>query len=186
MTGFRVALGGAQGLLGLRPDLSIFGKVIGGGFPVGAYGGRAEIMERLAPLGPVYQAGTLSGNPVAMAAGIATLRALQRGNPFAELAERAGRLMAGLAQAGAAAGHPLQVCHFGAMMGMFFSATPVRNYEEALATEVKTFVRFFQGMLREGVYLAPSAFEALFLSTAHTDEDVERTIAAARKVLAAL
>ncbi len=183
MTGFRVALGGAQSLFGITPDLSIFGKVIGGGFPVGAYGGRAAIMEQLAPLGPVYQAGTLSGNPVAMAAGIATLLALQRGDVIGDLSRKAGRLMAGLAAAGQASGHPLQVCHFGAMMGFFFSDKPVRNYTDALATDAKTFVRFFQGMLKEGIYLAPSAYEAAFLSTAHTDADVDRTIAAARTVL---
>ncbi len=183
MTGFRVALGGAQALFEMTPDLSIFGKVIGGGFPVGAYGGRAAIMDKLAPLGPVYQAGTLSGNPVAMAAGIATLQNLRRGDPFGDLSRRAGRLMAGLADAGRAGGHPLQVCHFGAMMGFFFSDRPVRNYTDALATDAKTFVRFFQGMLKEGIYLAPSAYEAAFISTAHTDADVDRTIAAARKVL---
>ncbi|HEX7928695.1 MAG TPA: glutamate-1-semialdehyde 2,1-aminomutase [bacterium] len=186
MTGFRVALGGAQALFEITPDISIFGKVIGGGFPVGAYGARAEIMEKLAPLGPVYQAGTLSGNPVAMAAGIATLNTLRQSDPFRDLDAKAQRLMAGLQAAGQASGHPLQVCHFGAMMGMFFSAKPVRNYTDALATDVTTFVKFFQGMLREGVYLAPSAFEALFISTAHTDADVDHTIAAAKRVLNAL
>jgi glutamate-1-semialdehyde 2,1-aminomutase len=186
MTGFRVALGGAQSLFEITPDLSTFGKVIGGGFPVGAYGGRAAIMEQLAPLGPVYQAGTLSGNPVAMAAGIATLQVLRQGDVFGDLARKAGRLMAGLADAGKASGHPLQVCHFGGMMGFFFSDRPVRNYTEALATDAKTFVRFFHGMLREGIYLAPSAYEAAFISTAHTDADVERTIAAARTVLGSL
>jgi glutamate-1-semialdehyde 2,1-aminomutase len=183
MTGFRVALGGAQALFEITPDLSVFGKVIGGGFPVGAYGGRAAIMDQLAPVGPVYQAGTLSGNPVAMAAGIATLQVLRTGDVFADLGAKAQRLMEGLRDAAQAAGHPLQVCHFGAMMGMFFSDTPVRNYQDALATDVKTFVRFFQGMLREGIYLAPSAFEALFISTAHSDADLERTVEAARRVL---
>jgi len=186
MTGFRVALGGAQALFEITPDLSVFGKVIGGGFPVGAYGGSAAIMNQLAPLGPVYQAGTLSGNPVAMAAGIATLHTLRKGGVYEELGEKAQRLMEGLRAAANAAGHPLQVCHFGAMMGMFFSGTPVRNYAEALATDVQAFVRFFQGMLREGIYLAPSAFEALFISTAHTDEDLERTVAAAERVLKSL
>jgi len=183
MTGFRVALGGAQALYGGKPDLTCLGKIIGGGLPVGAYGGRAEIMDHVAPDGPVYQAGTLSGNPVAMAAGIATLQVLRTGDVFADLGAKAQRLMEGLRDAAQAAGRPLQVCHFGAMMGMFFSGTPVRNYRDALATDVKTFVRFFQGMLREGIYLAPSAFEALFISTAHSDADLERTVEAARRVL---
>ncbi|MCZ6556326.1 MAG: glutamate-1-semialdehyde 2,1-aminomutase [SAR324 cluster bacterium] len=183
MTGFRVALGGAQSLFEITPDLSIFGKIIGAGFPVGAYGGRSDIMEQVAPLGPVYQAGTLSGNPVAMAAGIATLGRLQEPDFYAALAERSRNLMEGLQSSAKEAGIPMQVTVFGGMMGMFFSDKPVRNYQEALATDSDVFVRFFRGMLDAGIYLAPSPFEALFMSSAHSDDDVAKTQDAARKVL---
>ncbi|MCZ6472428.1 MAG: glutamate-1-semialdehyde 2,1-aminomutase [SAR324 cluster bacterium] len=183
MTGFRVALGGAQSLFEITPDLSIFGKIIGAGFPVGAYGGRSDIMEQVAPLGPVYQAGTLSGNPVAMAAGIATLGRLQEPDFYAVLAERSRNLMEGLQSSAKEAGIPMQVTVFGGMMGMFFSDKPVRNYQEALATDSDVFVRFFRGMLDAGIYLAPSPFEALFMSSAHSDDDVAKTQDAARKVL---
>jgi len=183
MTGFRVARGGAQALFEITPDLTIFGKVIGGGMPVGAYGGRADIMRKLAPEGPVYQGGTLSGNPVAMAAGLATLRLLDNPDAYARLAEQSARLMDGLKDIGHEAGVPLQTASFGGLMGLFFSAQPVRNYTEALACDVQAFVRFFRGMLAEGVYLAPSAFEALFMSLAHTDADLDQTLSAARKVL---
>lgn len=186
MTGFRVALGGAQSLFEITPDLSTFGKVIGGGFPVGAYGGKREIMGNVAPLGPVYQAGTLSGNPVAMAAGIATLNALQDGDFYADLAEKSRRLMDSLKASAGEAGLPLQTAVFGGMMGMFFSDAPVRNYQDALGADTGVFNRFFRGMLEEGVYLAPSAFEALFMSAVHSDEVIARTEEAARKVFTGL
>lgn len=183
MTGFRVALGGAQSLLEFTPDLSTFGKVIGGGLPVGAYGGRADIMENVAPLGAVYQAGTLSGNPVAMSAGIAALTVLADKDFYADLAEKSNTLMNGLAASAREVGIALQTTVFGGMMGMFFSEKPVRNYKDALATDTKLFTRFFRGMLDEGIYLAPSAFEALFMSAAHNSQDIARTNEAAHKVL---
>jgi len=183
ITGFRVARGGAQSLFDITPDLTIFGKVIGGGMPVGAYGGRADIMRKVAPEGPVYQGGTLSGNPVAMAAGIATLDLLDNGEVYADLSERSARLMGGLQEIGREAGVPIQTASFGGMMGFVFRDRPVRNYGDALASDVPAFVRFFRGMLGEGIYLAPSPFESLFLSLAHSDEDLEQTLAAARKVL---
>jgi glutamate-1-semialdehyde 2,1-aminomutase len=183
MTGFRVALGGAQALFEITPDLTVFGKIIGGGFPVGAYGGKAEIMDQLAPVGPVYQAGTLSGNPIAMAAGLATLTVLEDPYFYSELAMKSQALMEGILAAATETGIPMEVCHFGGMMGMFFTGKPVRNYADALATDVQTFNRFFRGMLKEGIYLAPSAFEALFMSTAHSDKDVAQTVAATRRVL---
>ena len=186
MTGFRVALGGAQALFEITPDLSTFGKVIGGGFPVGAYGGKADIMSKVAPLGPVYQAGTLSGNPVAMAAGIATLTALQDGDFFADLSEKSHRLMDSIQSSAGEAGIPLVTAVFGGIMGMFFSDAPVRNYEQALATDTGVFTRFFRGMLEEGIYLAPSAFEAMFISAAHGEQEIARTEEAARKVLTGL
>lgn len=182
MTGFRVARGGAQALFDITPDLTIFGKVIGGGMPVGAYGGRADIMRKLAPEGPVYQGGTLSGNPVAMAAGIATLDLLDE-EAYARLSESSARLMDGLKDIGRETGVPIRTASFGGLMGFFFSDKPVRNYTDALATDVQAFVRFFRGMLAEGVYLAPSAFEAAFMSLAHTDADLDQTLTAARKVL---
>jgi glutamate-1-semialdehyde 2,1-aminomutase len=183
MTGFRVARGGAQALFDLTPDLTIFGKVIGGGMPVGAYGGRADIMRKVAPEGPVYQGGTLSGNPVAMAAGIATLDLLDHDEAYAELSEKSGRLMDGLKSIGREAGVPLQAESFGGLMGFHFNAKPVRNYTDALTDDVPAFIRFFRGMLAEGVYLAPSAFEAGFMSLAHSDADIDQTLTAARKVL---
>jgi glutamate-1-semialdehyde 2,1-aminomutase len=186
MTGFRVALGGAQSLFEITPDLSTFGKVIGGGLPVGAYGGKADIMTRVAPLGPVYQAGTLSGNPMAMAAGIATLRVLQDADFFADLARKSHTLMDGLLASAREAGIGLEIAVFGGMMGMFFSDSPVRNYQDALATDTEVFTRFFRGMLEEGIYLAPSPFEALFMSAAHSEEDIARTQEAAHKVLTSL
>jgi len=186
MTGFRVARGGAQALLEVTPDLSIFGKVIGGGLPVGAYGGRADIMRMVAPEGPVYQGGTLSGNPVAMAAGLATLDILQDEGIFADLAEKANALMNGLKEAGAAKGIPVQTVVFGAMMGFFFADKPVRNYTEALKCDVPRFVKFFRSLLQDGVYIAPSAFEAAFVSTAHTDQDIDRTLEAFRRAIASL
>lgn len=186
MTGFRVALGGAQALFEITPDLSTFGKVIGGGFPVGAYGGKAEIMGNVAPLGPVYQAGTLSGNPVAMAAGIATLTALQDGDFYADLAEKSRRLMSSIKSSASEAGIPLETAVFGGMMGMFFADAPVRNYEQALATDTGVFTRYFRGMLEEGIYFAPSAYEAMFMSAAHGEQELARTEEAAHKVLTSL
>jgi len=185
MTGFRVARGGAQALFDLTPDLTTFGKVIGGGLPVGAYGGRADIMHRVAPAGPVYQAGTLSGNPVAMAAGIATLEALEDEALFADLAEKSKRVLDALVEAAREKGVPVQTAHFGAMMGFFFSAQPVRNYADALRTDTALFTRFFKGLLAGGVYIAPSAFEALFVSTAHSEADLDQTAEAIRKAMAA-
>jgi len=187
MTGFRVAKGGAQELYGVRPDLTTLGKIVGGGMPVGAFGGRQEIMEHIAPLGPVYQAGTLSGNPVAMAAGLATLGGLEAPGFHARLGRATDRLVAGLAEAAARAGVPLATNHVCGMFGFFFTgAGRVNSYAEATACDVERFKRFFHGMLAEGVYLAPSAFEAGFISAAHTDADIDATIAAAGRVFARL
>ncbi len=183
MTGFRVAYGGAQSLYKIRPDLSCFGKIIGGGLPVGAYGGRRKIMSHIAPQGPVYQAGTLSGNPLAMAAGIATLTQLQKKGFYEKLEKNSARLCAGLAAAAAGAGIPAQVGHVGSMLGMFFCADPVRSIEDAKKSDLALFSNFYQGMRREGVYIAPSQFEALFLSSAHAAEHIDRTVRAAEKVL---
>lgn len=187
MTGFRVALGGAQELYGIKPDLTTLGKIVGGGMPVGAFGGRRDIMERIAPLGPVYQAGTLSGNPVAMAAGLATLEAISAPGFHASLARRTDQLMQGLNAAARAAGIPLVTNHVCGMFGLFFTAQPaVRSFAEVMACDVERFKRFFHGMLDAGVYLAPSAFEAGFVSAAHGDAEIEATLQAARKVFATL
>jgi glutamate-1-semialdehyde 2,1-aminomutase len=185
MTGFRVARGGAQELYGIRPDLTTLGKIVGGGMPVGAFGGRREIMEHIAPLGPVYQAGTLSGNPVAMAAGLATLDGISAPGFHAKLAVATERLVTGLREAARAAGVPLATNHVCGMFGLFFTdAAQVTTYAEATACDVERFKRFFHGMLDEGVYLAPSAFEAGFVSAAHTDREIDATIAAAGRVFA--
>jgi glutamate-1-semialdehyde 2,1-aminomutase len=187
MTGFRVALGGAQALYNIRPDLTTLGKIVGGGMPVGAFGGRRDIMEQIAPLGPVYQAGTLSGNPVAMAAGLATLDAIKAPGFYDQLAAKTTHLMAGLQNAAQLAGVALTTNHVCGMFGLFFTdKAPVRYFREVMACDVERFKRFFHGMLEEGVYLAPSAFEAGFLSAAHSAADIEDTIAAARKVFAKL
>jgi glutamate-1-semialdehyde 2,1-aminomutase len=187
MTGFRVARGGAQKLFGIRPDLTTFGKVIGGGFPVGAYGGRADIMAEVAPSGPVYQAGTLSGNPVAMAAGIATLLLLESEQIFEQLQRRAERLVTGIAALGKEAGHPVQTACYGGMFGFFFSAEPIRDYSDVMAkVDGPAFVKFFGAILNEGIYFAPSPYEAAFISLAHTDADVDRTLEAARAAMRAL
>jgi glutamate-1-semialdehyde 2,1-aminomutase len=187
MTGFRVALGGAQALYNIRPDLTTLGKIVGGGMPVGAFGGRRDIMEQIAPLGPVYQAGTLSGNPVAMAAGLATLDAIKAPRFYEDLAARTTQLMEGLQHAAKLAGIALSTNHVCGMFGLFFTdKTPVRYFREVMACDVDRFKRFFHGMLDEGVYLAPSAFEAGFVSAAHSAADIEATIAAARKVFATL
>ena len=184
MTGFRVAPGGAQELYQVKPDLTTLGKIIGSGMPVGAFGGKRAIMERLAPLGPIYQAGTLSGNPVAMAAGLATLELISAPGFHADLAAKTGQLCEGLMAAARAAGIPLTANYVGGMFGIFFSAEPVTTYAQAVACDVERFKAFFHGMLAEGVYLAPSAFEAGFMSSAHSEEDIEATLAAARKVFA--
>jgi glutamate-1-semialdehyde 2,1-aminomutase len=187
MTGFRVALGGAQQLYNIRPDLTTLGKIVGGGMPVGAFGGRRDVMEQIAPLGPVYQAGTLSGNPVAMAAGLATLNGITAPGFYEQLATRTTQLMEGLQQAARLAGIALSTNHVCGMFGLFFTdQAPVRYFREVMACDVERFKRFFHGMLEEGVYLAPSAFEAGFVSAAHSSADIEATIAAARKVFAKL
>ncbi|HEY0179158.1 MAG TPA: glutamate-1-semialdehyde 2,1-aminomutase, partial [Dokdonella sp.] len=184
MTGFRVALGGAQALYGVEPDLTTFGKVIGGGMPVGAYGGRRELMQQVAPAGPIYQAGTLSGNPVAMAAGLAMLELVQTPEFHAELDRRTRRVTDGFAAAAAEAGVPLAINRVCGMFGLFFTAGTVETLAQATACDVATFRRFFHAMLKRGVYLAPSAFEAGFVSIAHDDDVVAETIAAARAAFA--
>ena len=187
MTGFRVALGGAQALYRIKPDLTTLGKIVGGGMPVGAFGGRRDIMEHIAPLGPVYQAGTLSGNPVAMAAGLATLDAISAPGFHANIAKRTDQLMQGLNAAARAAGVPLVTNHVCGMFGLFFTAArSVSRFSEVMACDVERFKRFFHGMLDAGVYLAPSAFEAGFISAAHGDAEIEATLAAARSVFARL
>lgn len=182
MTGFRLALGGAQQLFGITPDLSCFGKVIGGGLPVGAFGGRADIMDCLAPVGPVYQAGTLSGNPLALAAGLAALEELQSANAHGRLDELGQQLAEGIKGAARAAGVPLQVNNIGSMFCGYFCDQPVHNLADAMRSDRERFKRFFHGMLERGVYLAPSQFEAGFLSTAHSPEDIEATVRHAAEV----
>jgi glutamate-1-semialdehyde 2,1-aminomutase len=187
MTGFRVALGGAQALYGVRPDLTTLGKIIGGGMPVGAFGGRREIMERLAPLGPVYQAGTLSGNPVAMAAGLTTLELIAAADFHRDLGATTDLLMQRLAAAAAAADIPMATNHVCGMFGFFFTGEPcVDRFAKVMACDVDRFRRFFHAMLAQGVYLAPSAFEAGFLSAAHSAADIDATVAAAERVFRGL
>ena len=186
MTGFRLGPAGAQGLYGLTPDLSTFGKIIGGGLPVGALGGRADIMDYLAPVGPVYQAGTLSGNPLAMAAGLATLEALENGRAYEYLEALGQQLEAGLNDAARAAGVAVRVQRLGSMFCAYFTDQPVWNLADALRADRDRFARFFHGMLERGIYLAPSQFEAGFLSTAHTPADIERTVRAAAEVFKTL
>ncbi|HET9384974.1 MAG TPA: glutamate-1-semialdehyde 2,1-aminomutase [Gemmatimonadales bacterium] len=176
MTGFRVESGGAQARLGVRPDLTTLGKIIGGGFPVGAYGGRPDLMTRIAPEGPVYQAGTLSGNPVAMAAGLATLRETARPGFYEGLENRTARLVEGISAALSARNVPVTAAHAGSMWGCYLSAGPVRNYADAKRTDTKLFARWHRAALARGVFLAPSAFEAGFVSSAHSDADIEVTI----------
>lgn len=176
MTGFRLALGGVQSLEGLTPDLTAMGKVIGGGLPVGAFGGKRAIMEQLAPLGPVYQAGTLSGNPLAMAAGLTALKELQTLQPYDELDGFGRQLAEGLRAAATEKGLPLQVPQVGSMFALFFAEEPVRNYDEAIASETGHFKKLFAHALDNGVYLPPSPFETCFLSTAHTSAQIERTL----------
>ena len=183
MTGFRLAMGGAQNRFGIRPDLSCFGKVIGGGLPVGAFGGKAEIMDCLAPIGPVYQAGTLSGNPLAMAAGIAALRALESGKVHDLLETRGQQLEEGLRAAAERARVPVQFNRCGSMFCAYFTKTPVHNLDDAMKSDRARFAKYFHGMLAEGIYLAPSQFEAGFISAAHSAEDIEQTVSAAERVL---
>ncbi|MCG6157025.1 glutamate-1-semialdehyde 2,1-aminomutase [Rubinisphaera margarita] len=183
MTGFRVAFGGAQTLFGITPDLTAMGKIIGGGMPVGAYGGKNEIMSRVSPEGPVYQAGTLSGNPVAMAAGLTTLQLLKELDPYPRLDEAGAKLEAGLKAAAEAAGIPHQLARVGSMMTLFFNDQPVKNYSISSQNDTKRFARFFHGLLDRGIYFPCSQYEALFISAAHTDEDLDATIDAATEVL---
>ncbi|MFA6547038.1 MAG: glutamate-1-semialdehyde 2,1-aminomutase [Limisphaerales bacterium] len=186
MTGFRLAPGGAQERFGIRPDLSTFGKIIGGGLPVGAFGGRADIMDFLAPLGPVYQAGTLSGNPLAMAAGIAALEELRGQNAYARLEALGSQLEAGLRGAAKSAGVPVTFNRCGSMFCGYFTSGPVWNLADAMKADRERFKKFFQGMLSEGVYLAPSQFEAGFISTAHAEADIAHTVQAAARVMKTL
>ena len=187
MTGFRVAKGGAQALFGFEPDLTTLGKVVGGGMPAAAFGGKAEIMNSIAPDGPVYQAGTLSGNPVAMAAGIATLELIDQPGFFETLGLRTAQLAEGFKSAADAAGIPLAVEHAGGMFGFVFTGSgPVRSFDQVAAADIERFRKFFHGMLDEGVYLAPSAFEAGFVSAAHGDAEIETTLDAARRVMPTL
>ncbi|MFH0810052.1 MAG: glutamate-1-semialdehyde 2,1-aminomutase [Pseudomonadota bacterium] len=183
ITGFRVALGGAQQLYNIRPDLTCLGKIIGGGLPVGAFGGRADIMDRLAPVGDVYQAGTLSGNPLAVAAGLETLRILSEGGVYAKLERRAAMLEAGLAEALKAQNIPACLTRVGSLSCLFFTGEPVVDFGSAKTCDTERFSRYFAGMLKEGIYLAPSQFEAAFISTTHTLADIERTLEAATKVI---
>jgi glutamate-1-semialdehyde 2,1-aminomutase len=185
MTGFRVALGGAQARYGVTPDLTTLGKVIGGGMPVGAFGGRRDVMEKIAPLGPVYQAGTLSGNPVAMAAGLKTLELISHAGFFERLGAQTERLATGLVAAARQNGVPLVANQVGGMFGVFFTeADAVTSYAQATACNVDQFKRFYHAMLRRGVYLAPSAFEAGFVSAAHADAEIDATLAAAAEAFA--
>jgi len=180
MTGFRVALGGAQELYGIDPDLTTLGKVIGGGLPVGAYAGKREIMEMVAPAGPMYQAGTLSGNPLAMTAGLVTLRELRKPGVFDGIVAQTERLCEGIGQAAAEAGVPVFQTRVGTMFCTYFTEGPVTDYSSAKASDTEAFARFFQAMLQAGIYLAPSQFEAGFTSMAHTTDVIEVTIEAAR------
>jgi len=187
MTGFRVGLGGAQGRYNVTPDLTTLGKVIGGGLPVGAFGGRSVIMERLAPLGPVYQAGTLSGNPVAMAAGLATLELISRPNFYEDLEEMTRCLTDGLTKAAQSCGIPFTTQHVGGMFGLFFSTEEsIQDYSQVMGCNVPRFRSFFHAMLQRGVYFAPSAFEAGFVSSAHTSVEIATTIAMAQEVFATI
>jgi glutamate-1-semialdehyde 2,1-aminomutase len=186
MTGFRVGLGCAQGLHDIKPDLTTLGKVVGGGMPLAAFGGRADIMAKIAPLGPVYQAGTLSGNPVAVAAGITTLQLIRQPGFFEALSARTTRLARGLNDASRETGQVFCADSVGGMFGVYFNATPPKSYAEVMATDKPRFNAFFHGLLAEGVYIAPALYEAGFVSAAHTDADIDTTVAAAKKVLAGL
>jgi glutamate-1-semialdehyde 2,1-aminomutase len=186
ITGFRVSLGGAQQRYDVTPDLTTLGKIIGGGFPVGAFGGRADIMERLAPVGPVYQAGTLSGNPIAMVAGLALIDQLRKPGVYAELERKGARFSSGLCRAAERAGVEVCCTRVGSMSCMFFTDADVHDWETAATSDVDMYARYFRGMLERGFTLAPSQFEAAFVSLAHTDEDIDAAVAAAGEVLAGL
>ncbi len=186
MTGFRISYGGAQAKFGVTPDLTTMGKVIGGGLPVGAYGGRKDIMSMVAPAGPMYQAGTLSGNPLAMTAGIKTLELLQRPGTYEHLEAVTSKLVNGLLSIAREAGHDVTGGSISGMFGMFFTSQEVHNYEDAKKSDLEKFSRYHRGMLEQGIYLAPSQFEAGFTSLAHTDEDIDKTLAAAKVVLSSL
>jgi len=186
ITGFRLAYGGAQELYGVKADLTCLGKIIGGGLPVGAFGGKAEVMDRVAPLGPVYQAGTLSGNPLAVTAGLTILRVLKKENPYPELESRAKRLEAGLRDAAAKSGVAATVNRVGSMLTSFFTGSTVTDWPSAKTSDTALYAKFFQAMLAEGVYLAPSQFECAFVSLAHTDDLIEKTIEAVTRVMADL
>jgi glutamate-1-semialdehyde 2,1-aminomutase len=186
MTGFRVDYGGMQTLYNIDPDLTTLGKVIGGGLPVGAYGGKREILEHMSPVGPIYQAGTLSGNPLAMTAGLTTLDILRAEAPYKVLGERTAYMMEETAKAARAAKIPVYTTSIGSMFTVFFSDKPVRNFEDASACDIPAFRRYFAAMLHAGIYIAPSQYEAGFLSTAHTDEDIEATLRAGAEALQSL
>jgi glutamate-1-semialdehyde 2,1-aminomutase len=186
MTGFRVHRGGAQALYGIEPDLSTFGKVIGGGLPVGAYGGRADLMDQIAPAGPIYQAGTLSGNPLAMRAGMATLEILDEPGAYERLESISAKLAEGLSRAAKDAGIPATLNRVGSMLTTFFTDRPVTDYASAATSDAQRYASFFHGMLERGVYLAPSQYEAGFVSLAHSEQDVAASVAAAREVLQGL
>ena len=186
MCGFRASLGGAQAKYGITPDLTCLGKIIGGGLPVGAYGGRRDIMEIISPSGPVYQAGTLSGNPLAMASGLATLDIIAQKGYIEEIEEKTKKLVAGLEKAAQKYDIPVQFNKAGSMFGFFFTDKPVKNYEDASKSNLEKFNVFFKNMLEQGIYMAPSQFETLFMSGAHSDEDIEKTINAAEKSFAML
>jgi glutamate-1-semialdehyde 2,1-aminomutase len=185
MTGFRVAYGGAQSLFGITPDLTTLGKIVGGGLPIGAYGGRADLMDQVLPAGKVFQAGTLSGNPVATAAGAATLRLLRDKPPYARLEQTSARLAAGLDQAATAAGVPHTIARVGSMMTLFFHPDPVTDWPTASRCDRQRFAKYFWGLIERGVYMPCSQFEALFVSAAHTDADIDTTVQAAQEALAA-
>lgn len=182
MTGFRLSYGGAQEYFGVTPDLTTLGKIIGGGLPVGAYGGRRDIVELVAPAGPMYQAGTLSGNPLAMTAGIHSLKRLQEPGSYEYLNKITGELVQGIVDAGKKAGHAMCGGYIRGMFGFFFTEGPVYDFSDAKKSDTEKFARFYQGMLREGVYFAPSQFEAGFTSLAHSPEDIKKTVAAAERV----
>ena len=184
MTGFRISYGGAQQHFGITPDLSTFGKVIGGGLPVGAYAGRKDIMETVAPAGPMYQAGTLSGNPLAMRAGIETMKILKQPGSYEYLDKITGKLINGILDAAKEAGHAVCGGHISGMFGFFFCEGPVKSFADATASDTEKFARWHRGMLERGVYLAPSQYEAGFTSLAHTDADIDHTIAMAKEVFA--
>jgi glutamate-1-semialdehyde 2,1-aminomutase len=186
MTGFRVGYGGAQALFGMQPDLTTLGKIVGGGLPVGAYGGRADIMNHILPAGAVFQAGTLSGNPLATAAGIATLKELRDHSPYEKLEKLGSRLEAGLHAAAQAAGVPHCLARVGSMLTLFFQAGPVTDWTSASRSDTKRFAKYFWGLIDRGVYMPCSQYEALFISAAHSDADIDQTIAAAKEVLAGL